>query len=78
MVENGMSYQNSKGGGEVKTILFEGENFRVIQDTNIPFFKAYSTKGQRDCFFNCTLADLMENLRIHKPEWLREINMVGD
>lgn len=62
----------------MKTTLFEGEEFRVIQDTNIPFFKAYSTKDQRDCFFNCTLADLMENLRRHKPEWLREINMAGD
>lgn len=62
----------------MKKIIFEGEKFRIVQDTNVPFFKAYSTIDQGEYFFNCTLADLMENLRHHKPEWVHEINMAGD
>jgi len=63
----------------VRKTLYEGEEFRVVEDTNIPFFRAFSTiEGQRDSFSDCELSMLMATLLKNKPKWAREIDMSGD
>ena len=60
-------------------VLYEGETFRVIESTSVPFFRAYSKGNERiDVFWGITLADLMATLMKKKPEWVEEIDMAGD
>ncbi len=60
-------------------VLYEGETFRVIESTSVPFFRAYGKKNERrDVFCGITLADLMATLMKKKPEWVEEIDMAGD